>query len=36
MTLSLARGTHNVCTYAINAAGAGSNPMLGCRTVNVG
>jgi hypothetical protein len=36
MTLSLSRGVHTVCTYAINAAGAGTNPQLGCRTVQVG
>jgi uncharacterized protein YkwD len=35
-TLALARGTHTVCVYAINAAGAGTNPQLGCRTVSVG
>jgi hypothetical protein len=35
-TLSVARGTHTVCTYAINAAGIGTNPQLGCRSVSVG
>jgi hypothetical protein len=34
--LSLGRGKHNVCTYAINIAGSGSNPKLGCRTITVG
>lgn len=35
--LGAPRGTHRVCAYAINATGtAGSNPLLGCRTVTVG
>jgi hypothetical protein len=34
--LNLSRGAHTVCTYAINTAGAGTNPNLGCRSVNVG
>jgi hypothetical protein len=32
-TLDLAPGTHQVCTYAINSAGPGSNTSLGCRMV---
>jgi len=29
-------GNHNVCVYAINKAGYGTNPFFGCRTVSVG
>jgi hypothetical protein len=28
-------GRHDVCVYAINVAGTGTNPLLGCRTVDV-
>ena len=31
----LASGPHEVCTYAINRAGAGANVLLGCRSVTV-
>jgi hypothetical protein len=31
----LARGTHQVCAYAINVAQGSTNPALGCRTVRV-
>jgi uncharacterized protein YkwD len=34
--LNLSKGMHTVCTYAINAAGTGTNPQLGCRGVSVG
>jgi uncharacterized protein YkwD len=35
--LSVSRGAHQVCAFAINAAGtAGSNPLLGCRSITVG
>ncbi|WP_146242843.1 MULTISPECIES: hypothetical protein [unclassified Curtobacterium] len=34
-TVSLAKGTHKVCAYAINQGG-GSNPTLGCKSVTVG
>jgi hypothetical protein len=30
------RGSHQVCTYAINAAGIGTNTLLGCARVQVG
>jgi hypothetical protein len=26
-------GTHNVCVYAINLAGSGGNPIIGCKSV---
>jgi hypothetical protein len=35
ITMDVLRGTHSVCTYAINAAGPGTNTQLGCRTVTV-
>jgi hypothetical protein len=34
-TLNLSVGTHKVCTYAINTAGAGDNVLLGCHSVTV-
>ena len=33
-TLTAARGAHTVCAYAINV-GAGTNRLLGCRSVTV-
>jgi hypothetical protein len=35
-TLAVPRGTHSVCTYAINAGAGNSNTQLGCKTVTVG
>jgi hypothetical protein len=35
-TFPIARGTRNVCVYAINVATGSSNPLMGCRTVTVG
>jgi hypothetical protein len=35
ITLDVLRGTHSICTYAINAAGPGTNTQLGCRSVTV-
>lgn len=32
-TLPVTPGSHTVCVYAINVAGTGGNPPLGCRTV---
>jgi GH25 family lysozyme M1 (1,4-beta-N-acetylmuramidase) len=29
------RGAHSVCVYALNGAGAGTNPLLACRVVTV-
>ncbi len=34
-TLTLAPGTHSVCTYAINVGAGSSNTQLGCATVRV-
>lgn len=34
-SFGLARGTHQVCTYAINTGQGTTNPALGCRTVTV-
>jgi GH25 family lysozyme M1 (1,4-beta-N-acetylmuramidase) len=34
-TLPASPGTHQVCLYAINMAGGGSNQVMTCRTVNV-
>jgi hypothetical protein len=34
-TLTLGGGSHNICAYALNAAGNGNNTTLGCRTVTV-
>ena len=34
-SLGAAPGRHNVCAYAINAAGAGTTTVLGCRSVTV-
>jgi uncharacterized membrane protein len=34
-TLDVAAGTHQVCTYAINAGAGTLNPRLGCRSVTV-
>jgi hypothetical protein len=31
----VARGAHSVCVYALNEAGAGTNPLLACRVVTV-
>jgi hypothetical protein len=33
--LDLGAGTHKVCTFAINLGVAGTNPFMGCQTVNV-
>ncbi|HEV7948747.1 MAG TPA: hypothetical protein VGP24_03165, partial [Glaciihabitans sp.] len=33
--LSATAGKHDVCVYAINKAGSGGNPLLGCKTVTV-
>jgi hypothetical protein len=35
MTLPMAAGTHTVCVWALNIAGSGGNPQLGCGTVKV-
>jgi L,D-peptidoglycan transpeptidase YkuD (ErfK/YbiS/YcfS/YnhG family) len=35
VAVPLARGSHQVCTYAINQAYGTGNPRLGCRTVTV-
>ena len=32
-TIAADTGSHNVCVYAINTAGSGSNTLLGCKTV---
>ena len=32
-TVPAAPGVQNVCTYALNIAGGGANPLLGCRTL---
>jgi hypothetical protein len=34
-TVSLTRGAHKVCAYAINVGAGSANPQLGCRTVTV-
>ena len=34
-SIAASTGTHTVCVYAINAAGAGSNQLLGCPRVTV-
>lgn len=34
-TVTLSRGTHTLCTYAINLGTGSGNPRLGCRTVAV-
>ncbi|WP_144763674.1 hypothetical protein [Curtobacterium sp. 9128] len=34
-TFSASGGTHQVCAWALNAVGAGGNPLLGCQTVTV-
>ncbi|MBU3700792.1 MAG: SGNH/GDSL hydrolase family protein, partial [Acidimicrobiia bacterium] len=34
-SIPAAPGSHSVCVYAINLSGPGSNPLLGCRTVQV-
>jgi hypothetical protein len=34
-TISASAGRHTVCVYALDSAGSGDNPQLGCRTVNV-
>jgi hypothetical protein len=34
-TISASPGTHNVCAWAINVTGAGSNTLLGCRSITV-
>lgn len=35
ITLNAARGTHQVCVYAINNLAAGANTLLGCRVLSV-
>ena len=35
-TINAPPGSHNVCVYAINMSGAGSNVGLGCRVVQIG
>lgn len=35
VVVALARGTHTICTYAINLGPGTGNPNLGCRTVGV-
>ena len=34
-TLSVAKGKHQVCVYAIDPSGHGTNPTLKCSTVTV-
>jgi SpoIID/LytB domain protein len=34
-TLPLTAGKHTICAWALNIAGAGGNPQLGCQTVTV-
>jgi hypothetical protein len=34
-TLTLAQGTHSVCAFGINVGTGTSNPVLGCKTINL-
>ena len=34
-TFAATGGNHRVCAYALNTAGSGGNPLLGCQTVTV-
>ncbi len=35
VTVALGAGTHDVCVYALNLAGAGNNALLGCRSITL-